>query len=67
MKKDLFLIFQFFVITFVGFVLTNILGSIIYGLAEGNILQRICELPYLLYGIFAFIISLILYFRIVKR
>lgn len=67
MKKKILLVLYFFLIVFAGMILTNIIGCVIYGFSNGDILARIVELPYVLYAVLSLILSTILFCLIFRK
>ena len=67
MKNKTILFVFILLVVFAGFSLTGILGSIVYGFSDDTVTQRIADLPYVLYGVLAIVISVILYTGFVYR
>ncbi len=59
MKEKVLLFLSSFLIIFSGMTLASIIGCVIYGLPNGDVLARVVALPYVLYVIFSLIISTI--------
>lgn len=67
MKKKILLFLTSFSIIFIGITLANIIGCVFYGLSDGNVLERVVELPYVLYAVFSLIISIIFLFLVFRK
>lgn len=67
MKEKILLFLFSFLIIFSGMTLANIIGCVIYGLLNDDVMARVVELPYVLYAVFSLIISIIFLFLIFRK
>ena len=66
MKKIVILFITIFLIVFLGMSAANVIGCVIWGLPNGDVVARIAELPFVAYALVSLSISAVILFLLLR-